>query len=67
MADSQTYPEHLPFETIALELYQEGETWFFRVPELGITGGGCPNREGAIRHCAQAIDFSLEGVTSHVG
>lgn len=38
----------------------ESGTWGFRVPALGITGGGDATRELAETHCLDAVAYALE-------
>jgi hypothetical protein len=37
----------------------EAANWNFRVPALGIIGGGCDNREEAGAHALDAIKYAL--------
>lgn len=39
---------------------EESATWGFRVPALGITGGGDATRELAEAHCLDAVAYALE-------
>jgi hypothetical protein len=39
---------------------EESRNWHFRVPALGVTGGGDTTPEAAQRHAAEAIAFTLD-------
>jgi hypothetical protein len=39
---------------------EESHNWHFRVPALGITGGGDATAEAAQRHAAEAIAFTQD-------
>jgi hypothetical protein len=39
---------------------EQSNTWAFRVPALGITGGGDATRELAAAHCLDAVAYALE-------
>jgi len=48
--------------TITVEYWcdEESGTWGFRVPALGITGGGDATRQLAEAHCLDAVAYALE-------
>ncbi len=58
--DEQVEPEPEPVERITVELYEEGDHWWFHIPALHILGGGCATRDEAICHCADAMRFGLD-------
>ena len=48
---------------LRVELFYDDEAanWHYRVPALGINGGGCSTREDAEADCLSAVSFALEG------
>jgi hypothetical protein len=49
--------------TLRVELFHDDEAgnWHYRVPALGIIGGGTATREQAEHDCLAAIRFALQG------
>jgi hypothetical protein len=49
--------------TLRVELFHDDEAgnWHYRVPALGIIGGGTATRADAERDCLAAITFALQG------
>lgn len=48
---------------LRVELFYDDEAanWHYRVPALGINGGGCATRADAEADCLSAVTFALEG------
>jgi len=49
--------------TLRVELFCDDEVanWHYRVPALGINGGGCRTRAEAEVDCLSVVSFALEG------